>query len=282
LRKKFKLITVKGKSSDNISVVIKEKDWVPVDPKVSKATSGRHDTEYVIGSFSYTPEEWIDMNLLQIFTASTQNSQILDLVADYLWNEHQIEYGTFFETVLNTLLYNNQIDSTLQVDLLKLKETFVDWIKSDKSTIHCDYNKNFPFELAPSIYFSFIILINIDLFFNNMKIVLSKIVTLDDKILDLFSYVKNRLLDISYRPGRTFTINYDWIEYGNTGVLNYSPATYQLNDTQILSGGRWFNIDWMNHQDPNEYLIQYIYRVCYDWKGSKLSRNIIKIDNKNN
>jgi hypothetical protein len=183
------------------------------------------------------------------------------------------------ETVLNILLYNNQIDSTLQVDLLKLKQTFVDWIKSDKSAIYCDYDKDFPFELAPSIYFSFIILINIDLFFNNMKIVLSKIVTLDDKILDLLSYVKNRLLDISYRPGRTFTINYDWIEYSNTGVLNYSPATYQLNDTQVLTGGRWFDIDWMQHENNvNEYLMQYIYRVCYDWKSSKLSKNIVKVD----
>jgi hypothetical protein len=278
-RDKFKLVTVKGKSSDSISVVIKEKSNVPINPLVSKATDTVHDTEYVIGSYSYTPNDWVEMNLLQIFTASTQNSQILDLIADYLWEQHRIEYGEFFETVLNTLLYDNKVDTDLQKSLLKLKHAFNNWLDSDRDAIYCDYHKDFPFELSPSIYFSFIILTNIDKFFNNLPLAISKLVVIDDKILDLFNYVKNRLLDISYRPGRIFTVKYNWPKYIETAVLEYLPTTYQINDTQVLTGGRWFDIDWMQHENnANEYLMQYIYRVCYDWKSSKLSKNIVKVD----
>lgn len=277
-RDKFKLVTVKGKSSDSISVVIKEKANVPVNPIVSRATVDKHDTEYVIGSYSYTPEDWVEMNLLQIFTASTQNSQILDLIADYLWDQNQINYGDFFDTVLNTLLYDDKVDADLQKSLLKLKYAFNDWINTNKEAIYCDYHKDFPFELSPSIYFSFIILTDIDKFFNNLSLAISKLVVLDDKILDLFNYIKNRLLDISYRPGRTFTVKYDWPKYIETGILEDRPTTYQINDVQVLTGGRWFDIDWMHHENINERLMQYIYRVCYDWKSSKLSKDVVKVD----
>jgi putative methyltransferase len=277
-RDKFKLVTVKGKSSDSISVVIKEKPNVPINPLVSKATDTVHDTEYVVGSYSYSPKDWVEMNLLQIFTASTQNSQILDLISNYLWKQHQINYGELFDTVLNTLLYDTNVDFDLQQNLLKLKHAFDEWLVTDKDAIYCDYHNDFPFNLSPSIYFSFIILTDTDKFFDNLSIAISKLVKVDDKILDLFSYVKNRLLDISYRPGRIFTVRYDWATYIENGTLNFRPTTYQINDTQILTGGRWFEIDWMQYEGTIEYYIQYIYRVCYDWKSSKISKSMIEVD----
>jgi len=275
-REKFKLVTVKGKSSIGVgsTKLVKAKPGVSQDPGVIVSINSDEITgEYVVGSFSYTPTEWIDMNLLQIFTASMQNSGILSLIADYLWDKHQIEYGEFFEQCVKTILTDGQVNSSLNNNYLKLKNKFIEWIETDCPDLFVDYHPNLNFNIAPSVYLLFVSLLELDVFFDAVKISLSKLVTVDDILTDLCYYSRNRIIDINYLPGKKFTCEYDWSKYITDNQLVKQQTTYELQDTQVLTGGRWFDIDWHSQQGLLKEK-QYFYRVCFDFRSSKISKKL--------
>ena len=280
-REQFKLVTIKGKSSTGLGLItfIKEKLNRSVDVGVNAGKDDASDmaTEYVVGSFSYTPSEWVEMNLLQIFVASMQQTEILSLIADYLWQEHQINYGDFFHTCLNTLLYDAQVDPVFRSELSKLQQTLEEWLSGSRNDVYIDYDEDFTFELAPAIYYMFVVLTHIDEFFSAVELAIAKLIAVDDKIVDLCRYSKDRLIDITYRPNKIVSSNYDWSKYISSGILDYNPKTYKLTDTKILVGGKWFDIDWEQYQGTKNYYTHYIYRVCFDIRGSKVVKNIKEV-----
>jgi len=279
-REKFKIITVQGKTSAGIggTSVIRQKPDHQIHAGVNQTLNDGSDitTEYVVGTFSYTPDEWIEMNLLQIFTASTQNTKILDLIADYMWQEHQIIYGELFHTVLTTILTDTRVDPKLTKDFLKLKQVFNEWMHSKSVDVFVDYDEEYPFEIGPSIYFIFIILTQIDAFFQAVKISLAKLTNVDDKISDLCNFSLNRLIDINYTPNKIFETTYDWLKYIETKQLTAEKISYIINDQQVQNGGIWYNIDWGQYQGTNDYYTHFIYRQCYDYKSSKIAFKLIK------
>ncbi len=281
-REQYKIKTVKGKTSTGMgsSAPLKEKLNRSIDPGVNKTVTDEFDTmsEYVVETMSYDSAHWVDMNVLQIFTASTQQAEILDLLSHYLWQEHKINYGDFFHETINTLLYDNTVDKELQEQLSKLKLAYEEWVVGDNPDLYCDFKEEFAFTIAPPIYYIFVILINADKFFAGIQHAISKFVNVDDKILDLCHYSRQRLIDITYRPGRTFTTQYNWPKYFLEGILDQTTKTYQLTDTQVLTGGKWFDIDWDQYEGSLNYYSHYIYRVCYDFRSKKTSNNLIEVD----
>lgn len=275
-REKYKLITVKGKSSNGVGAtrVIKAKSDMPQDPGVTVANTFDDITgEYVVGSFSYTPDNWIDMNMLQLFTASMQNSDTLSLIANYLWNEHKISYGDFFNNAINHILYKPTVDKTLQNDFIKLKLKFQEWIDTDLPDLYIDYDKELNFKIAPAVYFLYVGLLNIDTLYDAVLESITKFITVDETVIDLFWYSKNRIIDIEYMQGKTFTTKYDWNSYVQSGKINQKTIKYVLKDTEIFTGGRFFDIDWMSLSGLAKKK-QYFYRVCYDFRSSKVIKNI--------
>lgn len=284
-REKFKIKTIKGKTSAGMgsATPLREKPNRSIDPGVNKTVVDEFDTmtEYVVETMSYDAKTWVDMNVLQIFTASTQQSEILDLIANYMWHEHGINYGDFFEETVNTILYDQRVDAEFREQMSKLKLAYDTWLTDDKSDVFCDFKDEFAFTISPTIYYIFIILINIDKFFEGMLIAINKFVEIDSRIVDLCHFSKNRLLDISYRPGRIFSCQYDWPKYIKEGILESAQKTYQLTDDKVLTGARWFPIDWELYEGTLNYYSHYIYRVCYDFRSKKTSVNMIEVDNIN-
>lgn len=275
-REKYKLITVKGKSSNGVGAtrVIKAKPDMLQDPGVTVANTADEVTgEYVVGSFSYTTNDWVDMNMLQLFTASMQNSDILSLIANYLWDKHNISYGEFFNNTINHILYDSDVDRVLQDDFNKLKLKFQEWIDTDISDLYVDYDKQLNFMIAPAVYFLFVGLLNIDALFNAVQKSIAKFVAVDEIIEDLCMFSKNRIIDINYFPGKIFTSKYDWHTYQQSCEIHGKITTYTLRDTEIFTGGRFFDIDWISLSGLAKKK-QYFYRVCYDFKSSKVVKNI--------
>ena len=280
-REKFKIITVQGKTSAGIggTSVIRQKPNRQIHAGVNRTLNDGSDitTEYVVGTFSYTPDEWIEMNLLQIFTASTQNTKILDLIADYMWREHQVKYGELFHTVLTTIFTDPAVDQKLSEDFLKLKQVFSRWMQGDSVDLFVDYDEEYPFEIGPSIYLIFIVLTQTKAFFKSVELALNKLIQIDDKILDLCSFSLNRLIDIDYRESKIFQTEYDWIKYIETNQLTKGPISYIINDHQVQSGGIWYDIDWGQYQGSKDYFTHFVYRHCFDYKSRKTAFNLVKV-----
>jgi hypothetical protein len=64
------------------------------------------------------------------------------------------------------------------------------------------------------------------------------------------------------------------VKYDQTGQLTKQDKQYIIKDVTVPSGGKDLAIDW--DQFPNR-LPHFLYRTCYDIKGSKLARNIIEL-----
>lgn len=180
-REKYKLITVKGKSSIGVgsSKLVRAKPGVPQDPGVVVSDTDDEITgEYVVGTFSYTPSDWVEMNILQIFVSSMQNSGILSLIADYLWDTQKVNYGDFFYQCANSILDDSNIDHKLQQDYLKMKHNFEYWLQSDCPDLFIDYSEEFNFTVAPSVYLLLVTLTNINSFFSAVTYIIKKIIYL--------------------------------------------------------------------------------------------------------
>lgn len=281
-RKQYKIKTIKGKTSAGMGsgTPLREKPNRTMDPGVNKTVADTADTmtEYVVETMSYNSSDWVDMNMLSIFTASTQSSEILDLVSHYMWQEHKVNYGDLFHEIMNTVLYDERVDSEFKKEMSNLKLAYDTWLTDSKSDVFCDFKDEFAFTISPVIYYIFIILINTDKFFDGVLLAIGKFVDVDDRILDLCHFSKNRLLDITYRPGRIFSTQYDWPKYNKEGILDLKPKTYQITDTEVFTGKVWFTIDWELYEGTLNYYSHYIYRVCYDMRSKKTAVNMIELD----
>jgi hypothetical protein len=102
------------------------------------------------------------------------------------------------------------------------------------------------------------------------------LIKIDDKLEDLLNYSKNITIDINYSSGKKFNSKYDWFKYQQSGVLELNNKEFVILDTQILIGGRWFDIDW-NQMQGLDRQKQYFYRACFDFRSSKIAKNIKEI-----
>lgn len=271
-REKYKLVTVNGKTSYG-----SEASGTALREKLIDVTDDT-TTEFVVGSFSYTTDDWINMHLLQMFTASVQGSGILDLIADYLWQTYNIKYGEFFDTCMQDLLTNQQVDQTLQHDMLLYRNKLLDWLDGSIGDLYIDYCKEFPFLISPSIYYLFLALTQTDEFFKGVLLSISKLTPINDEIIDLCRFSKNRLKDITYRPGKIFTTEYDWPKYIETTKLEKSLKTYQLLDNSIDRYGYAMSLDHIQYpSDSVEYLVKYIELISDVHKGKKTVDQMIEI-----
>ena len=269
-REKYKLVTVKGKTSYGPDMGTLRQKSIRVEDDIT--------TEFVVGTFSYNREDWINMHLLQLFTASVQSTEILNLTADYLWQAHNIEYGEFFDVCLQTLLYDKQVNQQLQRDLLLYRDKLTMWLDGGTGDLYIDYNEYHPFMIAPTVYYLFVALIHTDEFFKGVMLSIAKLTTITDEIVDLCNFSRNRLIDFSYRPGRIINTLYDWPNYIKTSVLTYSPKTYQLLDTIILAHGKYHQIKWSEQINVNDQMIGFINQVIQDdIKGKKTVDQMVEI-----
>ena len=64
--------------------------------------------------------------------------------------------------------------------------------------------------------------------------------------------------------------------YEETAQLEETNPTYQINDTEVFTGGQTFGMDWLEHEGVRKHK-EYIYKFCYDFKSTKAARKLIKL-----
>lgn len=268
-RKKFQLVTVKDKDySSNIIFPIKLKENFKADEAVTHhIESDQTTTEFVIGTMSYSPDDWIEMNTLQSVVSAMHNTDILKLISKYLYSQHKISYGEFYCWITEKLF----LDLDCPLEFGEVKRSIKNWVYGDSMNIYCEFRNDFAYQLAPINYIMFTVLIQAEEFFKILaNLLYAK--TQDDKIYDLCHFSQNQLITLDYKIGKKFTTKYDWPLYEKSLVLTCEHKDYIINDTHVLVGGTELPIDW--DQQSNNRLTHFFYRTCYDFKGSKLARNM--------
>jgi len=282
---KFKIKTMSGKKSAASSTFdspVRLKSghenklncYTQIDPTI--------DCNYVISTISYSSDEWIDMDLLQVFVSTVHNTKILSLVADYMFAEHTVKYGDFYSTVLDKIF--TTFEDPIKGNFIRIKEAYYDLINGVNSNIFLDFDHDFPYTIARENFILLTILTNADSFFSSLSNMLS---TYNDPATsDLCNFARQQLLDHNYAPNRTFDVKYDWMNYKPNNLIKVNK-TLQIQDTVILtyhsafsitdyrSGGTELDITW--DSSYNSY-IDFFYKVCFDIRTIKTCRNILELN----
>jgi hypothetical protein len=268
-------MTVTGKASNGLgfSTAIMARSGMDPDPGVTISPGEEDSSEYVVGTFSYSPRDWVDMNLLQIFASIMMNGKMTSLLAKYLYNEHGISYGDFFEKCLKDILDDETTDRELQEGYHGLRNKFRQWLYTKEPDLFMVIHDDINFKVSPPIYYLFVTLTLTKEFFDSIRSTVGSLISLDPRVMDLIDFCENRIIDINYLPGKTFENEYDWLLYEQDGKIKRVKTKYRCDDTHVFTGGQTFDINWIDCEVPEKYK-QFIYRYCYDFKSTKAARKL--------
>ena len=229
--------------------------------------------ENVVGTYSYTPLEWVDMLMITML-ASVSRVLGLNLFTKYLKQHHQINAGEFFDTIYKDIFCKKGFNSDILNEKISLIIDNLTKVATDPTVtrIEFDFDPEFPLLLAPHVYLTFLVMIHPAAFFTSIAGYFSTKVN-DDALLDLGHYLSNTMIDFDYDPnkGRKFITNHNWYGYyNNNEPLHKNSYEYIINDDKLkFAGSNLFEFsDYPEQSDYMQKLKQFFYH-----RGSNQVRN---------
>ena len=236
IREKFKIETVKRWINQNPKL----KDGFTISDGDSLNLLGSLENktvETVVGTYSYSKDEWASMFRLSNFTVAAHIVGINTYLMKYIITEHVAKPSEVLTAILDT------IDLIQDTELKKLfeleKETVYNWLHNNASFGEVDIDPEFPMLIPHHAFFAFVILMNATTFYQEVSNALALKYN-DSKIVDLGKYISNILLDYNYVENREFFTEYNWMAYfSNSAALEKGSYEYVINDpAPIIRGDR--------------------------------------------
>lgn len=211
-RKKHQLTTVKKWINHNSSY---KKGWKIEDSSLSVLDSFEYScVETVVGTYSYTQEDYLQMFRLTNFCIAAQVVGINDYLIKYIFNAHKIKPSHVLTDILHFIDAENFDDPELSKLFNYQKEVLHNWMHDDHSDGGMDLDPEFPLILSHHAFFIMAVMFHIDSFYTEICNLLGEKYS-DPKIRDLGVYLKNVIIDFHYAQnvGRRFSTSYDWLAY---------------------------------------------------------------------
>lgn len=278
MRKKFKIETVRKLTSAGSLFVHKDRDRER-DENIGgwAQDEGSVTVETVVGTYSYSKEDWLDMFLVHAFASAGTSLGINEHLVEYLMKEHNFKIRDTFDFLFkNYIKTSNFKHPELKKDFENLNLSLHKWMYDpDYTQTAVDYHVDFPLLFAPLMYISFVCSINLQAFYQEICVGLAKHLN-DDKIIDLGNYISNGTIDLSYNfdTGRQFETEYNWSDYFlNSGALEKGQYRFDVSDKVV--GLTPHECDWHNYAD--DHLImkkQFYYQTTFTRFKSRFSTTI--------
>lgn len=276
-RKQFKIETVK---KYNMSYPWALKKNLKVDEGVySMETFYNLSVESVVGTYSYSKQDWIYMQMTSGVARplSVAGGKYL---FSYMKKKHRMKPSVLIKLVVDRI-YETYKDRSIDCfsHFYKTLDYFNEWIeKSNSPDSGIDHAPNFPIIFSAPNYITWRTLINFVEIYSVIKESLLKKYN-DDKINDLIDFICGIILDISYDPtvGRTFVTEYDWLNYFQSGKrLSKHKKSYKISDQEILLDvHKTHKIDWQEYKhDIDNFEKQYFYLMCTNIDLDRTSKKI--------
>jgi putative methyltransferase len=276
-RKKFKIQTV---NKYNMSWPWALKKNLGVDEGVySMEQFYNLSVESVVGTYSYTKQDWISMQMINSIAKplSIAGGKYL---FKYMKEKHRMKPSVLIEMVLN-LIYQTYEDRSIN-DFSYFYHTldyYNEWIEKNSSPDSgIDHDVDFPIIFSAPNYTTWRTLINLPKINSIIKDLLIAKFN-DKKIEDLLNFTTGITLDITYNPtkGRTITTQYDWLGYFQSKKrLIKSNTVYSISDQEIqMDISKTHKIDWHEYKhDIINFEKQYFYLMCTNIDLDKTSKSI--------
>jgi radical SAM superfamily enzyme YgiQ (UPF0313 family) len=239
MREKFQIKTIKK--------IVEINNKIKVGRTVDQQTASNlnlvtgwvnHSVETVVGTYSYTSEDWIKMRRLYSMVVAGHSTGINTMLLTYLNTMYGTSPGALYNRIIdyayNKKFKNKNLNRGFELENIDIHK----WMDDDtKINIGIDLGEEWPFVIPAHRFYSHLILTNAQAFFEEVCTELTSHYN-DDKIIDLGNYISNILLDFTYDSavGRIFTTKYNWLEYfSNKELLTEGNYTYSINDELIAT-----------------------------------------------
>jgi hypothetical protein len=276
MRERFKIRTIK-KIMDTWPFNLKP-GFQP-DPGVTytQGWDSNVNTESVIGTYSYTPDEWVKMFLLNVLSVAGDASGITSKLITYLKHEHKINPSDIFDFILDKFILNRGFkDEQLNELFAKLYDSTHNWVFGNERFTSIDYRQDFPLLMSGYNYTAFIITTNTEKFYKEVCRTLAEKFD-DDKINDLGKFITGGLIDYNYNTetGRRFTTNYNWLDwFGTQTTLEFGSYTYTVNDKFIHTNITKIEPSWHTYSNEIDRLKTFFYQALGDLQSDNFSKSI--------
>ena len=185
--------------------------------------------ETVVGTYSYTQDDYIQMFRLTNFCIATHITGVNDYLIRYIVNEHKIKPSEILTKILNFIDNQNFSNRDLANKFNLQKTVLQNWMYDEHTTSGIDLDPEFPLVLAHHAFFAMSMMLHIDSFYEEVCKLLSKEYN-DDRIVDLGDYLKNVIIDYNYTQ-REFSVKHNWLDYFNNQTLVKDNFKYRVDDS---------------------------------------------------
>jgi radical SAM superfamily enzyme YgiQ (UPF0313 family) len=184
--------------------------------------------ETVVGTYSYTQDDYIQMFRLTNFCIATHITGVNDYLIRYIVNQHNIKPSEILTKILNFIDSQNFSNNILASKFNLQKTVLQNWMYDEHTASGIDLDPEFPLVLAHHAFFAMSILLHINSFYEEVCNLLSKEYN-DECIVDLGNYLKNVIIDYNYTQ-REFSVEHNWLDYFNNQALVKGNFKYRVDD----------------------------------------------------
>ena len=238
-------------------------------------------SENVIGTYSYTPQEWTDMVAVSML-ASISKTVGVDLLVDYLQKQHRLSAGTFYDELYKNIVIPGKFDSAkLNQKFLEIPAKLREIVETDKlHELEFDVDHSFPMILSIHVYVAFMIMLYPKSFFTTVTDYFANKLN-DPKLNDLGIYLYSIMIDLTYDPKikRTFELKYNWYSYFNLNKsLTEGQYEYKILDEHLKfkATTEFEYSDYPEQVDVNQKIKQFFYHRASNQARKKYAQHIIE------
>jgi len=228
LRQKFKIKTVK-KTLDFFTKIKPGRAVTGPIPDNTMAAWTNSSVEIVVGTYSYSTEEWVKMLRLNNLVIAGERIGINDYILKYMVREHGLTPSQVLTDIIDYAYIQGFKDADVN-EFFKMEHLhIIQWLYQDNLDSGIDIGEDFPF-LIP--YYAFLLL----MILGNGSVITELTDMLaekyhDEKIQDLGRYISKSLLGTEYQGTCSFITAYDWLNYfANDSKLIKGTYQYQTVD----------------------------------------------------
>jgi len=212
-RKKFKIQT---KWFEIYSHPFRNKSFNKEDNMAfSISNSDTMYVENVISTYSYSKHEWCDMLAVSMI-ASSINTIGLHFLIKFLDQQYQIKPSKFYHVLYKEIICKSIFSSQILNEKLGMLPDSLISLVDDPTVrrLEFDIGEDFPFLLAPHVYFTFAVMLYPEDFFKTVADYFADVLH-DKKIRELGKFLSNIMIDLTYDPlvGRRFKTEYNWYSH---------------------------------------------------------------------
>jgi hypothetical protein len=239
--------------------------------------------DIVIGSYSYSTEEWKEMFIMDQFIYALESQGYMRPISKYM-DQHGVSYSEFYKEFYKSFVLGNYLPDYMQsvythcIDRLNEKMDAALNGEIADALDHIDIPDILPFNHEVGISNIQTIQININRFdyYNSIASWCKDKFGEDVARDDMINWTANMIKFLDYNPdeGKTFTSEYNWFEwFSKEQKIEKRFTVNKPLDTRYSKAWDSQPIDW--HKYPmQERVLKFLLPICSDPAAYQLFREV--------